>query len=515
MFGLGFRWIVEDGVRHPYFELDCMSTLKILIVDDTATDQLLLKNILDAQGYETFLASGGLEAIAYVSSASGPNSSPESPSDALPDLILLDIQMPDLDGYNVCEYLKQDPRLSNIPIIFISAADGIADKVKAFRVGGLDYVTKPFHPEELLARVHTHLSLRSLQQQLQAQNTQLSDTLHQLRQTQTHLVISEKMAVLGQLVASMAHEMNTPLGVIRSSASATDEFLNHDFLALPELLSQLSSSQQISLMEMIQVALSGTPWVLQSSSRDRRSARRQLIQQLETDQITPALDIADLLVDSGIYQDISPYQSLLQAPNGLEICRTIYGFTGLYRANQMTFSAVDRATTVVQALRRYAYVGDPDETVETDLIESLETVLTLYRSQMRTGVEVIRDYQNVPKIWGFPDAMHQIWSNLINNALHSMEFQGTLRLSLRQKDHQYVEIAIIDSGKGIPENIQDQIFEPFFTTKPKGEGNGLGLSIIRTIVEQHKGTIAVASSPQETRFTVTLPVQSKASTEAP
>ncbi len=488
-----------------------MSTFHILVVDDTLTDQLLLKNILDAQGYQTAITSSGLEAIAYVSSAQSSTTQSsttplESNASILPDLILLDIQMPDLDGYSVCEYLQQDPDLANIPIIFISAADGIADKVKAFHVGGLDYVTKPFHPDELLARVRTHLALRSLQQQLQQQNTQLSETLHQLRLTQTHLVISEKMAVLGQLVASMAHEMNTPLSVIRSSASATDEFLNPDFFALPKLLSQLSNSQQFSLMEMIQVALSGTPWVLQSSSLDRRIARRQLIQQLDTHQISPALDIADLLIDSGIHQDVSPYQSLLQAPNALEICRMIYGFTGLYRANQMTFSAVDRASTVVQALRRYAYAGDPSETVETDLVESLETVLTLYRSQMRHGVEVIRDYQTVPKIWGFPDALHQVWSNLINNALHAMEFQGILRISLQQKDAHQVEIAFTDSGKGIPETIQDKIFEPFFTTKAKGEGNGLGLSITRTIVEQHQGTIVVTSRPQATRFTVTLPL---------
>jgi two-component system, NtrC family, sensor kinase len=488
-----------------------MSTLKILIVDDTPTDQRLLKNILETQGYETTVVSGGLEAIAYVSSAFSATGSYSTGNEELnpsrlPDLILLDIQMSDLDGFSVCEYLQQDPYLAQIPIIFISAADGIADKVKAFQVGGLDYVTKPFHPDELLARVRTHLSLRSLQHQLQRQNAQLSDTLDQLRLTQTHLVISEKMAVLGQLVASMAHEMNTPLGVIRSSASATDEFLNHDFLALPELLSQLSIPKQFSLMEMIQVALNGTPWVLQSSSRDRRTARRQLIQQLDAHQISPSMDIADLLIDSGIHEDLSPYLSLLQAPNAVEVCRIIYGFTGLYRANQMTFSAVDRASTVVQALRRYAYVGDPSETVETDLVESLETVLTLYRSQMRHGVEVIRDFQTVSKIGGFPDALHQIWSNLINNALHAMEFQGTLKISLQQKDTHHVEISFTDSGKGIPENIQHQIFEPFFTTKAKGEGNGLGLSIIRTIVEQHQGTIVVTSRPQETRFTVTLPL---------
>jgi two-component system, NtrC family, sensor kinase len=473
-----------------------MSPLKILIVDDTPTDQLLLQNILQAQGYETFLAGGGLAAIAFLNNPLNHH---------IPDLILLDIHMPDLDGYSVCEYLKQDNQLAEIPIIFISAADGVAEKVKAFHAGGLDYVTKPFHKDELLARVHTHLSLRSLQNQLQQQNTQLSDALQQLRITQTQLVISEKMAVLGQLVASMAHEMNTPLGVIRSSATATAEFLNHDFLELAQLLSQLPQHQQLILMDMIQTALNSTTWVLQSSSRDRRTARRALIQQLETAGISSTLEIADLLIDSGIHQDLSPYIPLLQSPEVRDICRILYSFTGIYRANQMTFSAVDRASTVVQALRRYAYVGDPNEAIETDLVDSLETVLTLYHSQMRNNVEVIRDYQEISKVWGFPDALHQLWSNLIINALHAMEFIGTLHLSIKQVDSQ-AEITITDSGKGIPENIQSQIFEPFFTTKAKGEGNGLGLSIVRNIVEQHQGTITVTSRPQETCFTVRLPL---------
>lgn len=482
--------------------------LKILIVDDTPTDRLLLQNILSLQGYETFMAGGGLEAIALMTV--------EPSKLILPDLILLDIQMPDLDGYGVCDYLKQDAQLAAIPIIFISAADRVADKVKAFQVGGLDYVTKPFHTDELLARVRTHLSLRSLQSQLQRKNDQLSETLQQLQIAQTQLVISEKMAVLGQLVASMAHEMNTPLGVIRSSASSTAECLNQDFLRFPKLLSQLPNAEQDLLMALIQVGLAGTPWVMQSSSRDRRSARRKLVQQLETYQVSSALVLADLLIDSGIYQDVSPYQAILQSPDAPELCRMVYSFTGLYRANQMTFSAVDRASTVVQALRRYAHAGDPSQAIETDLVESLETVLTLYHSQMRNGVEVIRDYDpSVAPLVGFPDALHQLWSNLIINALHAMEFRGTLHLSIQSMGEQHVQISVTDSGKGIPESIQSQIFEPFFTTKVKGEGNGLGLSIVRNIVDQHGGTIVVTSRPQETRFTVTLPYRPPSAIVAP
>ena len=480
--------------------------LKILIVDDTATDRLLLTNALSGRGYDVRSASGGLDAIAMVQSEP-------------PDLILLDVQMPDLDGYAVCEMLSQDPTYMAIPILFISAASQVADKVKGFELGGLDYITKPFHPEELLARVKTHLTLRSLQDQLKHQNTELTKAIDQLRLTQTHLVASEKMAVLGQLVASMAHEINTPLSVVRSSATTTQDFLDHNLLELPQLLNQLPDSLQTLLMNLVQVALAATPWVLQSSSRDRRVARHNLVQQLETHHISPALEIADLLIDSGIYQTIDPYRSLLEAPNALEICRTLYSFTGIYRANQMTFSAVDRADTVVQALRHYAYVGDPTEAVETDIQQSLETVLVLYHSQMRNQVEVKRNYQPVKKVWGFPDSLHQLWSNLIINALHAMAFQGTIQITLQpgaNDPNNSVCIIITDDGIGIPEDIQAQIFEPFFTTRVKGEGNGLGLSIVRTIIEQHQGKIAFTSQPSKTEFTITLPIdRSSKSDEAP
>ena len=175
----------------------------------------------------------------------------------------------------------------------------------------------------------------------------------------------------------------------------------------------------------------------------------------------------------------------------------------------MTFSAVDRADTVVQALRHYAYVGDPTEAVETDIQQSLETVLVLYHSQMRNQVEVRRNYQPVKKVWGFPDSLHQLWSNLIINALHAMAFQGILQITIQpgpNDPNNFVSVIITDNGIGIPEAIQAQIFEPFFTTRIKGEGNGLGLSIVRTIVEQHQGTIAFTSQPSKTEFTITLPI---------
>ena len=236
------------------------SDRNILIVDDTPINLKLLMNILMQSGYEVRPATSGKQAIDAMNAR-------------LPDLVLLDIAMPEMDGYEVCQRLKQDPATERVPIIFLSAAHEVMDKVRAFQVGGADYITKPFQVEEVLARIRTQLNMQDLQGQLRAQNTEISATLARLKATQTQLVLSEKMAVLGQLVASVAHEMNTPLGVIRASATTTEEFLSRSFFQFPVLLNSLAPDLQATLLQMVNTAIDATPWLLQTSSRDRRVAR--------------------------------------------------------------------------------------------------------------------------------------------------------------------------------------------------------------------------------------------------
>lgn len=132
----------------------------LLIVDDTPANLQLLSRMLRNQGYKVRTAPSGRLALMGARAAS-------------PDLILLDITMPEMSGYEVCEQLKADAALADIPVIFISALDQTEDKVRAFQIGGVDYITKPFQIEEVLARIHTHLTLRSLQRALQAANAQL------------------------------------------------------------------------------------------------------------------------------------------------------------------------------------------------------------------------------------------------------------------------------------------------------------------------------------------------------
>jgi signal transduction histidine kinase len=120
-------------------------------------------------------------------------------------------------------------------------------------------------------------------------------------------------------------------------------------------------------------------------------------------------------------------------------------------------------------------------------------------------VEVIRNYQASPSILCYPDELHQVWTNLLHNALQAMNNRGTLTIDVTQHQPSVI-VSFTDSGKGIPPDIQSKIFEPFFTTKPVGEGSGLGLYIVNKIINKHKGTLKVESIPGQTTFTVSLPI---------
>ncbi len=141
-----------------------------------------------------------------------------------------------------------------------------------------------------------------------------------------------------------------------------------------------------------------------------------------------------------------------------------------------------------------------------NVIEGIETILTLYYNQLKQGVEVVRNYQDgLPEVLCYPDELNQVWTNLIHNAIGAMDNCGVLTLEVRA-ENQSLLVGVTDSGKGIAPEILPRIFEPFFTTKPAGEGTGLGLDIVKKIVEKHSGKIEVTSVIGQTTFTVSIPI---------
>jgi two-component system sensor histidine kinase/response regulator len=159
----------------------------ILIVDDTPADLRLLSKMLTQQGYDVRAVTSGPRAL-------------ESVRATPPDLILLDVKMPEMNGYEVCQRLKIDEHGYDIPIIFISALGDTQDKITAFATGGVDYVTKPFQVEEVLARVETHLGLRNLQTQIQRANSELEKRIEELDSC-AHIVSHDLRVPLDSIVA--------------------------------------------------------------------------------------------------------------------------------------------------------------------------------------------------------------------------------------------------------------------------------------------------------------------------
>ncbi|NEP42276.1 MAG: response regulator [Okeania sp. SIO2H7] len=463
----------------------------ILVVDDTPANLRLLVNLLTENNYKVRAVPSGKLALAGI-------------KQSMPDLILLDIMMPEMNGYEVCEKLKADPETRHIPVIFISAINEVLDKVKAFDVGGVDYVTKPFQVEEVLARVETQLENRSLQKSLQDKNQELGRALAELQAAQNQLILSEKMAALGQLVASIAHEINTPLGAIRASSNNSAKALGEFLEIMPELFRELEGDRLKHFLALIEKSINNNSLF---NTKEKRQFKREITKILEANEIPNARRIADTLVYMKIYGEIEEFLPLLKDENRDRLLAAAYNVSRLHVNGKNITSAVERASKVVFALKSYARYDQSGEKQLVQITEGIETILELYYNQLKQGVEVIREYDKLSPIWCYPDELNQVWTNLIHNAIQAMNGKGKLEISVSQRDS-YVEVTVTDSGPGIAPEIREKIFDPFFTTKPPGEGSGLGLDIVRKIINKHEGKINVESRPGKTKFTICLPINS-------
>jgi diguanylate cyclase (GGDEF)-like protein len=204
------RTLIHDAAEPDMIPPDEKTREYILVVDDTSHNLRLLSSMLTKRGYEVRGVIDGQMALMGIHAE-------------MPDLVLLDINMPKMDGFQVCEQLKADPKTRDIPVIFISARDEVLDKVQAFSVGGVDYVTKPFQLAEVLARVESQLTLRRLQKKLQEQNDRLKQEI------QSRLVAE---AELQKVNAELLNLANLDGLTQLANRRRFDEYLNNEWSRL-------------------------------------------------------------------------------------------------------------------------------------------------------------------------------------------------------------------------------------------------------------------------------------------
>ncbi len=342
------------------------------------------------------------------------------------------------------------------------------------------------------------------QEELRTQKEELQSTLEHLKLTQAELIQSEKMASLGQLIAGIAHEINTPLGAINASITTITDSTQQSIKLLPDLVKILSENELKLFMDMVNKSVTNNNMM---TSKEERETRKKITTQLEERGIAEADDFADILVDMGIYNNIEIYTPLFKP----QTMQAAYHLSMQIKNSKNIKMAVERAAKTVFALKNYARYSNENSKVAANIVEGIETVLILYQNQLKHGIALHKEFEEVPTILCYPDELNQVWTNLIHNAIQAMDGKGDLSISVSKNPTGFQNLSglmvqIADTGKGIPPEIKDRIFDAFFTTKPSGEGSGLGLYIVKQIIDKHKGTISFESEMGKgTSFIVNLP----------
>jgi two-component system NtrC family sensor kinase len=320
-----------------------------------------------------------------------------------------------------------------------------------------------------------------------------------LKKTQDQLVKSEKLASLGHLVAGIAHEINTPLGAITASAEILNTHMTDALQTSMGPYSALSEAQQTLVIEVLKESADAP----QLRGREARNVRREIAQGFAGVGIANPRETASALIDLGYSSQVPFWTDLAARTDADVILKVASPLAVLLRNAHNIGSATTKAKKIVTALKTFARTNIDEVRAPVDLRRSVQTVLTLYQHHLKSGVEVDLDIQEGLIVQGDNDALTQVWTNLIHNAIQAMKGTGNIQIN-GQALEQHAVLRFRNNGPPIPADVVPRIFEPFFTTKPEGEGTGLGLDIVRQIVEAHAGVISVQSTEDWTEFTVKI-----------
>ena len=286
--------------------------------------------------------------------------------------------------------------------------------------------------------------LKRIEKELIEKNEQLEEALNRAEEMQTHLILTEKMASLGQITAGVAHEIKNPLGFIKGNISP----LKRD---VTDLLLLLEKYEAV---------------VREQNLQDRFPEIETLKNEMDFDETVSEIH----LLMKGIQE------------------------------------GAGRTTQIVKSLGNFSRMDD-EQIATGNIHEGIDSTLTLLSSEIGAGITIKKEYGDLPDIECFPGKLNQVFMNILSNAIQAIDGKGEISIETALEDKNVV-ISVRDSGKGMPGEVRKRIFEPFFTTKKMGKGSGLGLAISYNIITQHHGKISVDSEPGEgTEFIIAIPVK--------
>ncbi len=336
-------------------------------------------------------------------------------------------------------------------------------------------------------------------------NQELERTLRELGQAQAQLVLSERMAGLGSLVAGIAHEINSPAGAIQGAVDALRENVARlakrareigDLAMAPE-----DRAHFFALVERLAPQLGE---VRIDAPLEVRRRTQALAEQIASFGIHHADLLCRTLVEIGATEAAEPLALLGRTYRLEPLVGYLEQYAYLQRNAAAIRTAIRRVTRIVGGLKSYSHL-DQAKAEPANLHDGLENTLVILHHELKYGIHVVRKYAELPPVLIYVDELNQVWTNLIHNAVQALGGRGEIMIETRRIGSA-IEVAVEDNGPGIPPDVLPRIFEPFFTTKAKGEGTGLGLGIVKQIIDKHGGHIEVSSLPGRTRFTVRLPI---------
>jgi two-component system, NtrC family, sensor kinase len=421
---------------------------------------------------------------------------------------------------------------------FIMLSFALADRIKTTQANLINAQKKiaeglRLSEQELTEKVQQRTAaLEAAKNQAELSQQQTAQALSELKATQSQLIEAERLASLGQLVGGVAHEINNPIGVIRSNSELIAYNISLTMQKVPLFIHSLQKKELDLFQSILEDSLLNKQFL---SSKEERQKKKEIKKELE-DLLKENSNQIEMIAEQILILRIKPpYKDLvlgLGEAKFVESLNIAQIFINQSNSIGSIEIAVEKSSRVVFALRNYLNTEMHLQRKKVDLIVEIEKALHVYDNYILGKVSILKEYPNSLEMMCIPENLLQVWKNIIFNAVQAMyltERRMEIKISkeneiperiLKMKsshgsevsilpisdESEWILVSFLDSGMGIPEDLQEKLFSPFFTTKALGEGIGLGLYISKKIIHEHGGRIFFDSKEGSTEFVIGIPL---------